>query len=137
MIYVGVKTGGPGAFAICRGMKGETEARAFDPAEFTKALQNIDPMDARCVIEMPDEGLIERAVKPINAAVFARMYCRSRGIPFMFVKIGNLKREYMAKGTLAEECKIRYPEIELRGSTEEQEVTAAAVLLAKYAKRFL
>ena len=135
MIYVGVKTGGSGAFAICRG--DETEARSFDPASFTKALENVRPMDARCVIEMPDHGLIERAIKPVDPAVFAKLYCRSRGIPFMFVKIGNLKREYMAKGTLADECKIRYPEIELRGSTEEQEVTAAAVLLAKYAKRYL
>lgn len=137
MIYVGVKTGRSGAFAICRGAHGDTEARAFDPASFTKALENVMPMDARCVIEMPDEGLIERAVKPINPAVFARMYCRSRGIPFMFVKIGNLKREYKATGTLAEECKLRYPEIELRGSAEDQETTAAAVLLAKYAKRYL
>ncbi len=139
MIYVGVTAENGGAYAVAYGMNGSIYYRPFDADEFKKSVDKAAPLEARCVIEMPEDGIIERAVKPVNPAVFVRMYCYSRGIPFMFVKTGSLRRSYNMKDgrSMASECKIRYPEIELRGSEQEQEATASAVLLAKYARRYL
>ena len=139
MIYAGVTAENGGAYAVLFGNGEDIDARSFSPSIFEKIMNKAQPMDIRCVIEMPEDGIIERAVKPVNPAVYTRMYCNSRGIPFMFVKQGTVRRAYDMKAgqTMAGECRLRYPHIELRGSTEEQEATAAAVLLAKYARRYL
>ena len=139
MIYAGVTAENGGAYAVVFGMGEDMEARTFDPKAFATILNKAEPMAIRCVIETPKGGIVERAVKPINPVVFVRSYFMSRGIPFMFVKTGSLRREYdMKKGqTMRDECKLRYPHIELRGTDQEQEATASAVLLARYARRFL
>lgn len=138
MIYVGVTADINGAFAIVYGRSESVHYEAFKPDEFKADMDNYNAMDVRCVVEMPGNGIIETPEK-INPATFARMYCRQRGIPFMFVKHGTVRREYGMKDeqTMKQECKLRYPGIELRGEEREQEEAAKAVLLAKYARRYL
>lgn len=141
MIYAGVTAdirATRGAFAVVYGRGEDVHYDAFTPAAFEKALDEVNPLEIRCVIEMPDEGIMETPEK-MNPATFARMYCNKRGVPFMFVKTGSLRRELnMADDqTMVRECKLRYPDVEIRGEERQQEETAKAVLLAKYARRFL
>ena len=138
MIYAGITADNNGAFAVAFGMTGGVHYESFTPEKFKAAMDKADAMEARCVIEMPEDGILETPEK-INPAVFARMYCHKRGMPFMFVKPGNLRRAYDMKDgqSMAEECRLRYPDIELRGLPEQQEETAKAVMLAKYARRYL
>lgn len=138
MIYAGVTADNRGAFALAYGMSGGLHYELFTPDKFKDAMDKVEAMEGRCVIEMPEDDIIETPEK-VNPAVFARMYCRGRGMPFMFVKPGSVRRAYNMKDgqTMAEECRLRFPEIELRGLPDQQEETAKAVLLAKYAKRYL
>ena len=139
MIYVGVTAENGGAFAMAYGMNGDIDIESFDAGAFIQALSSEAPMEVRCVIEMPEEGIIERAVKKPNAAVVASTFCQARGIPFMYVKTGSLRRAYdmNPERSMTEECRIRYPEHELRGMPQEQEAAASALLLARYARRYL
>lgn len=139
MIYAGVTAENGGAFAVAYGMNGDIEERLFEPGAFIQALSKAAPMEIRCVIEMPEEGIIERAVSKPNAAVVASSFCQARGIPFMYVKTGSLRRAYnmTAERTMAEEHRIRYPGYELRGTSKEQEAAASAMMLARYARRYL
>lgn len=138
MIYAGVTANNDGAFALAYGASGKVHYESFAAEKFTRMMDEASPMEARCVIEMPDGGIIETP-EIINPAVYSQFYCRSRGIPFMYVKPGTLRRAYdMANGqTMTGECRIRFPEIEFRGEPKVQEEEAKAVLLAKYAKRYL
>lgn len=138
MIYVGVTADDNGAFAVVYGKNDGAHYEEFTPDKFKAAMDKAEAMEARCVIEMPEDGILETPEK-INPAVYARMYCRKRGMPFMFVKPGSIRRSYnMQDGqSMADECKLRYPEIELRGEPKQMEEKAKAVLLAKYARRYL
>lgn len=138
MIYAGITADNDGAFAVAFGQGGKVHYERFSVEKFKDALDKVNPMEGRCVIEMPDDGIMETPEK-INPAVYSQFYCRKRGIPFMYVKPGTLRRAYnMADGqTMTGECKLRFPEIEFRGAPKEQEEEAKAVLLAKYAKRYL
>ena len=138
MIYAGITADNNGAFAVAFGMTGGVHYESFTPENFKAAMDKAEAMEARCVIEMPEDGILETPEK-INPAVFARMYCLKRGMPFMFVKPGSVRRAYNMKDgqSMAEECRLRYPEIELRGEPKTQEEAAKAVMLAKYARRYL
>ena len=138
MIYAGVTADTNGAFAIVYGKSESVHYEAFTPEEFRDAMDKADAMEIRCVVEMPEDGIMETPEK-INPATFARIYCWRRGVPFMFIKPGSIRREYGMKDdqTMKQECKLRYPGIEFRGEEKEQEEAAKAVLLAKYARRYL
>lgn len=138
MIYAGVTADNNGAYAIVYGKGESVHHEAFAPDKFKAAMDRADAMEIRCVVEMPEDGIMETPEK-INPAIFARMYCRSRGIPFMFVKPGSIRREFNMKDgqTMRQECKLRYRGVEFRGEEKEQEEAAKAVLLAKYARRYL
>ena len=59
MIYAGVTADDKGAFAIMYGRSEGAHYEAFKPDEFKAAMDNYNPMEVRCVVEMPEDGIKE------------------------------------------------------------------------------
>ena len=136
MLYVGIMGSRCAIFQFGRG-KG-IDVKTFDAERFRTALDKANSSGVRCIIGMPDEGIIERAAGAVNPALFAKVYCVSRGIPYMYIKESRLRDAFKVQEgqTIRQECKMRYPDIEVRGTEQEQEDTAKAILLAEYARKY-